>query len=118
MSVLLSAAPADISIGPALGYSFLGIAIVFCALVILWGIINVMSAIYKKTNGSKSAAPAASAAAPAAPAADAPKAIGTAGQLKIHDVPEKTAAILMAIVADKMNRPINELRFISIKEVK
>ena len=36
----------------------------------------------------------------------------------IHDVPEKTAAILMAIVANKMNRPLNELRFISIKEVK
>ena len=28
------------------------------------------------------------------------------------------AAMLMAIVADKMGKPINELRFISIKEVK
>ena len=34
------------------------------------------------------------------------------------DVPDKTAAMLMAIVADKLNRPLNELRFISIKEVK
>ena len=49
---------------------------------------------------------------------DAPKAPGAAGQLKLHDVEPKTAAMLMAIVADKMGKPINELRFISIKEVK
>ena len=30
----------------------------------------------------------------------------------------KTAAMLMAIVADKTGKPLNELRFISIKEVK
>ncbi len=59
-------------------------------------------------------------AAPAAqPAAtQAPVAPGSAGQLKLHDVPPKTAAMLMAIVADKMGKPLNELRFISIKEVK
>ena len=43
---------------------------------------------------------------------------GTAGQLKLHDVPPKTAAMLMAIVANQMGKPLNELRFISIKEVK
>lgn len=43
---------------------------------------------------------------------------GSAGQLKLHDVDPKTAAMLMAIVADKMEKPLNELRFISIKEVK
>ena len=55
------------------------------------------------------AAPVAETAAPAAP--------GTAGQLKLYDVPPKTAAMLMAIVANKMGKPLNELRFISIKEV-
>ena len=65
------------------------------------------------------AAPAAPAAAPAAaPEIAKPTAPGTAGQLKLHDVEPKTAAMLMAIVADKMGKPINELRFISIKEVK
>ena len=64
-----------------------------------------------------SAPAAAPAAAPvAAPAA--PLAPGSAGKLKLHDVPPKTAAMLMAIVADKMGKPLNELRFISIKEVK
>ena len=54
----------------------------------------------------------------AAPVVDAPTAPGAAGKLKIHDVAPKTAAMLMAIVADKLQKPINELRFISIKEVK
>ena len=68
------------------------------------------------------AAPAAApvAAAPAAAAAPVAEAVapGTAGQLKLYDVPPKTAAMIMAIVADKMGKPLNELRFISIKEVK
>ena len=47
----------------------------------------------------------------------APAAPGSAGQLKLHDVEPKTAAMLMAIVANKMGKPLNELRFLSIKEV-
>ena len=46
-----------------------------------------------------------------------PVAPGSAGQIKLHNVPPKTAAMLMAIVAHKMGKPLNELRFISIKEV-
>lgn len=48
----------------------------------------------------------------------APTAPGSAGPVKLYDVEPKTAAMLMAIVADKMGKPLNELRFISIKEVK
>ena len=48
---------------------------------------------------------------------EAPKAPGSAGEIKLHNVEPKTAAMLMAIVADKLQKPINELRFISIKEV-
>lgn len=53
--------------------------------------------------------------APEAP--QAPAAPGSAGQVKLHGVEPKTAAMLMAIVAHKMGKPLNELRFISIKEV-
>ena len=60
----------------------------------------------------------ANSAAVAAAPVEAPAAPGTAGQLKLYDTPPKTAAMLMAIVADKMGKPLNELRFISIKEVK
>ena len=122
MSVLMSASLEKISVGSALAYSLLGIAIVFAALMVLWGIINIMASIFKKfrsRNEKPAATQAASASAPAAAAAPAgPKAPGSAGDLMIHNVPEKTAAILMAIVANKVGRPLNELRFISIKEVK
>ncbi len=64
------------------------------------------------------AAPAAVPAAPAAPAAAPAVAPGSAGKLKLHDVEPKTAAMLMAITADKLGKPLNELRFLSIKEVK
>ncbi len=52
-----------------------------------------------------------------APVVEAPTAPGSAGKLKLHNVEPKTAAMLMAIVADKLGKPINELRFVSIKEV-
>ena len=65
-----------------------------------------------------SAMPAEAAAAQPAQKADAAIAPGSAGEIKLHDVPPKTAAMVMAIVADSMKKPLNELRFISIKEVK
>lgn len=46
-----------------------------------------------------------------------PTAPGSAGSVKLHNVEPKVAAMLMAIVADKMGKPLNELRFISIREV-
>ena len=66
----------------------------------------------------KVAEPAAIPSAAPAESVKLPTAPGTAGQLKTYDVPPKTCAMLMAIVADKMGKPLNELRFISIKEVK
>ena len=46
-----------------------------------------------------------------------PAAPGSAGQIKLHNVEPRTAAMIMAIVADKTGKPLNELRFLSIKEV-
>ena len=46
-----------------------------------------------------------------------PTAPGSAGQIKLYGVEPKTAAMIMAIVANQMEKPLNELRFISIKEV-
>lgn len=42
----------------------------------------------------------------------------SSGIVKTFDVPDKEAALLMAIVADRLQVPLGELRFISIKEVK
>ena len=86
-------------------------------LVALLALVVIIAVIRKAISDKKAAAAPLVEEAPA-PVAEAPKAPGSAGQLKLHDVEPKTAAMLMAIVADKMGKPINELRFISIKEVK
>ena len=111
----------DISVGEAGVYALLGYAVVFFGIVLLMIVITALGKYFasKDANLATKAASAAQAAAPVAPAA-APKAVapGSAGELALHDVEPKTAAMLMAIVADKMGKPLNELRFKSIKEVK
>ena len=55
----------------------------------------------------------------AAVSADAGKvpATGSLGEVDLHTVDDKTAALLMAIVADDLNAPLNTLRFTSIREL-
>ena len=98
--------------------ALLGYAVVFFGLILLMCVVTVMGKLFQAKTAKAAAAAPAPAAAPAAPAVEAPKAPGSAGALKLHDVEPKTAAMIMAIVADKMGKPLNELRFISIKEVK
>ena len=107
-----------LGIGEAGGYALLGYAVVFLGLVLLMLVVTIIGKIFiAKDAKAKAAAPVAAAPA-AAPEIAKPTAPGTAGELKLHDVEPRTAAMLMAIVADKMGKPINELRFITIKEVK
>ncbi len=105
-------------IGEAAVTAVLGYAVVFVGLSLLMCVILIMGKIM--VSRAQAAAPAAKPApAPAAPAAPAaPPAPGSAGEIKLHDVPERDAAMIMAIVADKLHKPLNELRFKSIKEVK
>lgn len=42
---------------------------------------------------------------------------GSAGEIKLYNVPEKQAAMVMAIVADHLKTPLNQLRFKSIRQV-
>ena len=122
---MMLASPLDgIGILDAAVVAVLGYAVVFFGLILLMAVIIVMGKIFiakdKKKAALADAAKATVAAAPAAPAAAAApaEAPGSAGKLKLYDVEPKTAAMLMAIVADTMGKPLNELRFISIKEVK
>ena len=111
----------NISILDAAVIASLGYGVVFFGIVLLMLVVVLVSKAFtaKKQPKKEEAAPAPSAQAvqPVVPAAD-PVAPGSAGQLKLHDVEPKVAAMLMAIVANKMDKPLNELRFISIKEVK
>ena len=109
--------PTNLTFAGACLYSLIGFAIVFVALIALMAIIKIMAAVVGA--GKKKAAPAPAApAAAAVPAPAAAPAPGTAGQIKLHTVSDRDAAMIMAIVASKMNKPLNELRFKSIKEVK
>ena len=124
--MMLTSTLEHIGIGDAGVIALLGYAVVFFGLILLMGVITVlgkvMTAKTKKAEAAKANLAAAAPVPAAAPVAAAPAAPqpapGTAGQLKLHDVNPKTAAMIMAIVADKMGKPLNELRFISIKEVK
>ena len=108
-----------ISIGNAFGYALLGYLVVFIGLVLLMCVIFGMGKVMHKEKPA--AAPVAAAPAAAAPAAAAPKAApapGTAGDFKLYNTDPRDAAMVMAIVADSLGKPLNELRFISIREVK
>ena len=100
------------SAAPQPDYVALGMVLVIAVIVAVMTLRKYLS----KKNGPKPvSAPAPVAAAPEALKPTAP---GSAGQLKLHDVEPKTAALRRAIVADKTGKPLNELRFLSIKEVK
>ena len=118
LTAVTTAAPAvdlvNISIANAGIVALLGYAVVFFGIILLMIVVTIIGKIF--TASSKKATPVVEEA-PAAPV-EKPLAPGTAGELKLYDTPPKTAAMLMAIVADKMGKPLNELRFISIKEVK
>ena len=133
--MLTSTASADlinISMPNAAIVAVLGYAVVFFGLILLMLVVMGMGKIFiardKKLAAATAAKEAEMAAVPVAPHTkgeivlpghpNQTPAPGTAGQLKLHDVPPKTAAMIMAIVANKMGKPLNELRFISIKEVK
>ena len=113
---LINTAMEKIPIGTAALIVVLGMAVVFFGLILLMFVTKIAGAIINRKNTAAPAvAPAAASAAPAEPNAPAP---GSAGKIALHDVPDKTAAMLMAIVADRTGKPLNQLRFISIREVK
>ena len=129
--MLTSTAPdlVNISIANAGIVAVLGYAVVFFGLILLMCVVMIMGRIFiakdKKAAMKASSAKAGIDAVPVAPHTKGEivlpgrqPAPGTAGTLKLYDTDPKTAAMIMAIVANKMGKPLNELRFISIKEVK
>lgn len=108
----------DISIGDAAIAAILGYIVVFFGIILLQAAVVAMGKFFVARD-RKAAAQAPTVAAPV-PAVTSAKRLapGSAGELKIYDVEPKTAAMIMALTADKLGKPLNELRFISIKEVK
>ena len=106
----------NISIPNAGVIALLGYLVVFLGLVMLMVVVMVMGRIMvARAKKAQAAAVVEAAPVEAAPRAEAP---GTAGELKLYDTDPRDAAMIMAIVADTLGKPLNQLRFISIKEVK
>ena len=115
--VLAAAADLEnISILNASIVALLGYAMVFAGLIVLMTVVMIIGKVFIAKDKKQTAAAPVAAEAPVEPA-QTPTAPGSAGSLKLYNVEPKTAAMIMAIVADKMGKPLNELRFLSIKEV-
>ena len=105
----------NISVSNAFAAAVLGYGVVFLGLVLLMFVLQIMGKIMHR---EAPAAPAPEPEEKAVAAAPAPAAPGTAGELKLYDTNPRDAAMIMAIVADSLGKPLNELRFISIREIK
>ena len=95
--------------------SFLGLGVVFAGMMAIMAVVLLVRSAKSRTRPRRgdpgSGAPM---------AIEAPKgaqAPCSRGEVKLHAVPKRTAALIMAIVADEMQEPLNELNFISIREV-
>ena len=105
--------------GTALLDAVLGYLVVFIGLVLLMVVVIIVGKIMvSKANAKKTAETAVPVPAAAVPEAPRQLAPGSAGEVKLYDTDPRDAAMIMAIVADKLQKPLNELRFVSIKEVK
>jgi len=123
MNAFLLAA-SNLAIVDALVISAMGFAMVFAVLVILMIIIKIMGIVSEKSPAIAAKLPKINLKKKEAPAPvveevkeDAPKAIGTCGELVLVNTEERDAAMIMAIVADELGTPLNELRFKSIKRI-
>ena len=107
----------NISIPNAAFTALLGYLVVFLGLVLLMIVVMLQGKLMAPKKKAEQAAPAPTEVkAASAPAKE--KAPGAAGELKLYDTDPKDAAMIMAIVADTLGKPLNELRFLSIKEIK
>ena len=115
---LINALMEDISVGTAGLVALLGYAVVFIGLIALMVVVMIMGKVMSAKKTAPAAAPAAATAAPTpAPKAAPALATGVAGECKPYNVGDREAAMLMAIVANKLGKPLNTLRFKSMKEV-
>ena len=103
----------NMSVGDAGITAVLGYLVVFSGLVLLMFVVMLVGKVMT-SKAKTDPVPAA----PAAVEKSREPAPGAAGELKLYDTDPRDAAMVMAIVADALGKPINELRFISIKEVK
>jgi len=115
-----------VSFGESVLLSVIGMVIVFVMLIAIMMVIMMVTRAIRGKGSEKTDEPVRSAAHPVtAPPVQAPvqaaashqEAPGSAGEIKLYNVPDKQAAMVMAIVADHLKTPLNQLRFKSIKRI-
>ena len=125
---MLTTALATITIPEAAGLSLLGMLVVFVGLIVLMFVIFLLSKVAGNNNrvneGADSNQPAISEPVQVESMQTSQQstvnkgvAPGSAGDIKLYNVPDKQAAMVMAIVADHLKTPLNQLRFKSIKRL-
>ena len=113
----------ETSIVDGLVIALIGMIVVFVVLIVLMAVIAIMG-LTDKTGKSPEPALAGAGAGtvPTSEPSETAKpqkklAPGSCGEVGIFAAPDRTAAMIMAVVADKMGAPLNELRFKSIREI-
>ncbi len=102
----------NLSLGDAGIMALTGYLVVFLGIVLLMGVVYLIGKVM--TRKQPAVQPALQQDSKQPLAAEAP---GAAGELKLYGTDPRTAAMIMAIVADELGVPVNTLRFISIQEV-
>lgn len=105
----------NIKAGDAAAVGLLGYMVVFLGLILLMLVVMLLGKVMK--DHAAKMAQAVPCEAPVEKAVKLPEADGTAGELKLYDTDPRDAAMIMAIVANRTGKPLNELRFKSIREV-
>ena len=108
----------NISIGTAAIVVVLGMGVVFFGLILLMFVVQLMSRWFiAKSKKAAAEAQAETNSVEAVPARQAEPAPGAAGEVKLYDTDPRDAAMIMAIVADELKTPLNQLRFRSIRRI-
>ena len=98
----------EITILEALGYSLVGMAVVFLMLILLMVVIYIIGAIFARKDKQ-----------PGAPGKK-PAAASASGELNgavLSGVDEETAGALMELVAEKIGKPSEDIKFSGVKRI-
>jgi hypothetical protein len=107
----------QITIPEALLLSVVAMLIIMSVLACIMGLIYAMRYAFVGLDALKAKMLAKKATTVEAVEEDVALAPGSCGEVATFGIPDREVAMIMAIVADQLNTPLNELRFTSIKEI-
>lgn len=106
----------DLSTGNAALIGLLGYLVVFFGVFLLMLVVLLLGRIMRRR--TEKAAPPEKPEKPEKPVPEAGPVAPGRGEVELYGTNPRDAAVIMAIVANRLGKPLEELRFKSIKEVK